>query len=147
MLTTANESYLRDVLFNAFKTLNTFSGIEFIEEATADSCGNVSYPNKPFDKPEGTWFELDVLTDEPESVGLFKESQNRWTGFLQITLHVPLDAGTDQADNVYYWLNKLFAKGSEFAEVSINGIYKASEQYEADNYKTVFRVEFDADID
>lgn len=145
-----NESYLQQVMFSAFNRLNAVSGIEYLTEMDESGryVGNVAYPNETFDPPESNfWFELNLIVGEPESIGLFKESQNRWTGILQIDLHTPLDTGTAQIDAVYYWLNEMFKKGSEYAECSINGITKTPIGAEENNYKTVFRVEFDADID
>lgn len=147
-----NESYLREVMFSAFDRLNDVSGICYLTGMDGRHEGNVAYPNEAFEPPDlgkepHCWFELDVLLDEPESVGLFAESRNRWSGFLQIGLHTPLDTGSGQADAIYYWLNEMFRKGNEYGECSVNGIYKASEEAESDSYRTVFRVEFDADID
>lgn len=152
MKKTVNESYLRDTMFAAFNTLNEVSGIGYLVGDDERHSGNVAYPNEPFREPNlddapHCWFELAVLLGEPESVGLFAESQNRWSGFLQIDVHTPLDAGTGQADTIYCWLNEIFRKGNEYGECSVNGIYKASEEAEKNSYRTVFRVEFDADID
>lgn len=148
-----NEYKLQEWMFSAFNTLNEVSGKEFLVGLDGERyVGNVAYPNEAFTPPDldvepHCWFELHVLADEPESVGLFKESQNRWTGYLQIDLHTPLDTGTAQVDAIYEWLKVVFAKGSEHGACSVNGMYRATAGAEADNYKTVFRVEFDADID
>lgn len=149
-----NESYLREVMFSAFNTLNEASGITYLtgDYGSGRHVGNVAYPNEPFEIPDlgkapHCWFELNVLLGEPESVGLFADSRNRWSGFLQIDLHTPLDTGSGQADAIYFWLNEIFRKGNEYGECSVNGIYKASEEADKNSYRTVFRVEFDADID
>lgn len=135
------ETSIRDTLFNAFNTLNTFSGIELIN-------GNVAYPNKDFTPPENKrWFELFFNADAPSPVATFSEAQNRWAGFLQINICTPLDKGENEPDNKYSWISKLFSRGATFDDVEINKCYIASVGSQGDYYRTVVRVEWTADID
>lgn len=143
--------YLRKALIKKFLTLNDFSQIPFITFVKEDGKlkpTNVSLPNKEFEPPvDSLWFGLNILDDEPESIGLYNKTQERYTGFLQIDICVPLNVGEDEADDVYSFICGLFYVGSTFDDVTINKVCKVDAGVEGKYYKTVVRVYFDADVD
>ena len=143
-----NESYIRKLLFDRFLTLNEFSGVEFLKRDEKGNVLNVAKPNDRFVPPAKgeCWFELHLLSGAPEDVGFGADSPNRWSGVLQIDIHAPLNRGQSQIDNIYSYVSEMFRKGTEISEVFINRVYKADETAEKDNYKTVIRVEWDADL-
>lgn len=133
--------YLRKALIKKFFELNDFSQINFINN-------NVALPNVEFEPPvDSLWFGLNILDDEPESIGLYNKTQERYTGFLQIDICVPLNVGEDEADDVYSFICGLFDVGSTFDDVTINKVCKVNAGVEGKYYKTVVRVYFDADVD
>ena len=132
---------LQESFINRFNTLNTFSGIPFINN-------NVHYPNKPFNSEQmQSWFDLFLLTNPPVSASITENSQNRYTGIFQIDIYTPLDKGEDEANNKYKWIAKLFSKGTYFDNIVIMKVYRAIVQRDKNKYKTIVRVEFTADID
>lgn len=80
-------------------------------------------------------------------MGIGTDTQNRYEGFLQIDVCTPLDKGEAEANAKLEWIEKLFQKGTEIDFVNINKVYRSSAMYEADYYKTVITVNWDADID
>lgn len=129
-------------LYERFKTLNEFSGINYINE------NNIAYPNVSFEPPQNKrWFELSFLADKPTPASIGEEAQNRWNGIFQIDICTPLAKGVDEANAKYEWIAKLFSRGACFGDVEINSVYKAREGAEKDYYRTVVRVEWTADID
>ena len=137
-----NDTSIQDCLFSRFETLNTFSGKPFI------TSNNVAYPNKLFEPPENNrWFELNFLPDKPEGLGVCDNHLDRWTGIFQIDICTPKNKGEDESNNKYKWIAKLFARGTTFGDVLINKVYKIPPQEENNIYRTIVRIEWEADID
>lgn len=127
-------------LIEAFNTLNTFSGKNYINR-------NVAYPNRNFTVPANkTWFALHFLPDEPSPSGMGTEAFNRWNGIFQIDICTPLGVGDDEGNEKYRWISKLFTRGGVFDFVRINRCYRARASSEVDHYVTTVRVEWTADI-
>lgn len=125
-----------------FKTLNEFSGTEFLTES------NVNFNrNAPFVIPDDRrWFNLNVMADEPEDIGIGNNEQERITGIFQIDICVPLDKGEEETKNKFRWIKKLFPKGSEIDEITVNKVYCATSDTEDNYYRSVVRIEWTADI-
>lgn len=133
---------IRDSLFNHFKTLNTFSGITFL---TSD---NVKYPNEKFKEPENKrWFEVHFLPDAPSGIAMGFNELERYRGVLQIDVVTPFDSGESEADTKFQWIAKLFAVGTSIGDVLVDKVYKAKTVEEGKCYRTIVRIEFDADVD
>lgn len=131
---------IQKTLFDAFNTLNEFSGIEFIKD-------NVAYLNKPFTVPYSKrWFELNIISDRPETTALMNGAPERWNGFLQVDICTPLNKGEDEAGTKYEWLSRLFSRGKMFGPVIIKSCYIAHRESESDHYRMVVRIEFTADL-
>lgn len=133
---------IQRTLFDAFRTLNDYSGIEFITDS------NVAYPNRAFRPPkDGRWFALSFMADAPTAASVGEYSRNRWSGVFQIDIYTPQDSGEDEAETKYGWLARLFARGSEFGDAVVTGVYRALAESEENRYRTAVRVEWTADID
>lgn len=138
---------IQDSLFERFKTINVFSGIEFLHTDNEGEYLNVSFPNKPFTEPEDKrWFELTLRTNPPESASL-GDSQNRYTGVLYIDVITPTDTGEDEARNIYEWINRLYTRDMFFDDVAVMKCYISTNGNEADHYKLQVAIEWEADID
>ena len=134
--------YLQKKLVDAFLSLNSFSGVQFLNDK------NVSLPNKAFVVPtDKRWFAVSFMAGEPSPAAAFDEAQNRWNGVLQIDIQVPLDKGEAEANNKYEWIAKLFRRGNTFDEIEIVKCYRTNQHYTDDQYVTTVRVEWTADID
>lgn len=136
------ETILKEKIFERFESLNDFSGLEFLNEK------NVSYPNRTFVIPDKkTWFKVNCTFDEPKVTSLGSESQNRWVGIFQIDIFTPIGKGENESDNIYKWIASLFRHGTVIDNINVNKVYKALNETGDNFYKTVIRVEFDADLD
>lgn len=136
------ETSIEKALYERFMTLNEFSGTSYITKE------NIAFPNVSFEPPQNKrWFELFVLSDSPNSVGIGEEAQNRWNGIFQINICTPLDKGVKESNAKYEWIAKLFKRGTCFGDVEINKVYKATEVAADDCFKTVVRIEWTATID
>ena len=136
------EVSLQKSLIDRFKTLNKISGIDFLTDS------NVSYPNKPFTKPDDKrWFEVTFLNNEPEVLADFYGNLSRWNGILQIDICTPLEKGEDEAYTKYEWISKIFRRGDTFDDIMIDNCYIADRETETDHYRTVVRVNWEADTD
>ena len=134
-------------LFNHFKTLNTFSGIDFLETDTSGNYTNVHFPNIPFTVPDNKrYYELTFRSDEPDQVALMDDSQNRYAGILYIDIITPQDVGESESENKYRWIAKLF-NDKEIGDVLITNVYIADKGNEADHYRLLVAVVWTADID
>lgn len=135
---------IQEVLIDHFKTLNDFSGIEFLTD------NNVQYPNQSIQEPEDKrWFEVNILNNESEPTAMFSE-QDRYSGFMQIDICVPLDAGELEVSNKVKWISRLFRRGQFLGEemsLEITNVSRANTSQENDHYKTTVRVYWTADID
>lgn len=135
---------IEEVLTDHFKTLNYFAGVQFI------TSKNVWYPNKPIKVPEDKrWFEVTFLNNEADSSAMFDESQDRYTGFMQIDICVPLDKGELEASNKVKWLSKLFRRGQFLGDISveITSTSRVGTVTESDHYRVIMRVNYSCDID
>lgn len=134
-------------LFNHFKTLNTFSGIEFLKQDSSGKYLNAHFPNIEFNEPDDKrYFELTFRSDEPEQVSIMDESQNRYAGILYIDIITPQDVGEDECETKYRWIAKLF-NDAEINDVLITNVYISDKKNEADHYRLLVAVEWTADID
>jgi hypothetical protein len=137
------DTYIEQILTNAFLTLNEFSGIEYIKKNGKGDMLNVSLPNIPFTEPlDKRFFAVSFLANEPDPAGLGNNAENRWDGIFQIDIMVPLGAGMDESAIKYDWINKLFQRGKSFGDVMIKRTYRAAHGAELAYYRTVVRVEF-----
>ena len=135
------EDAVKRALFGRFETLNTFSGIAFIDN-------NVAYPNVNFTPPDNCrWFALDFLPDVPEPISVGYPSLVSVTGIFQIDIYTPLDKGETEADTKYEWIARLFEPGTEIDTIIINKVYSPDTDPEKNAYKKTVRVEWTADID
>lgn len=134
-------------LFDTFKTLNEFSGVEFLETDKNGNCLNAHFPNAPFSEPESKrWFELTFRSGEPEDAALMEGAQSRFAGVLYVDVITPQDAGEDEAWNKYRWIARLF-NGADIEDVDILKVYVATKENEAGHYRLLVAVEWTADID
>lgn len=130
---------IQDTLFNAFKTLNTFSGIAFLND------NNVVYnENKKFTPPQDKrWFRLTFLSNPQNDLSIMQDSLREYVGVLQIDICTPLDKGESEAKNKYDWIERLFYRGAEFDNVTIKRCYVADKSPDKDHYKTIARIEWE----
>lgn len=134
-------------LFDTFKTLNSFSGIDFLETDDGGNYTNVHFPNVPFSYPQDKrWFELTFRNNEPVDSAIMGESQNRFTGVFYIDIITPQDVGEDEAYNKYRWIAKLF-NSANIDDVDIMKVYISNKGNEADHYRLLIAIEWTADID
>lgn len=138
---------IQKALFERFKKLNDFSGIDFLEIDADGNYTNVHFPNIPFTSPENKrYFELTFKNDEPVDNALMADTQNRFTGVFYIDVITPQDAGEYEAENKYSWIAKLF-RTDELDDVDIMKIYISTKENEADHYRLLIAIEWTADID
>ena len=138
---------IQKALFERFKKLNDFSGIDFLEIDADGNYTNVHFPNIPFTSPENKrYFELTFKNDEPVDNALMADTQNRFTGVFYIDVITPQDAGEYEAENKYSWIAKLF-RTDELVDVYIMNIYISTKENEADHYRLLIAIEWTADID
>ena len=136
------ETILKKKMFEHFETLNEFSKRKFIKD------NNVSYQNKPFIIPQNkTWYRINCTFDEPFSVGLGKDSQNRWVGIFQIDVYTPIGKGEDEFENNYKWIAELYKRGTEIDEITVMKVYRAMSEVGDTYFRNIIRVEFNADLD
>lgn len=133
---------LQKKLENRFLTLNDFSGKKFLTYCNVNLNRNTSFVI-PDNK---RWFNLNVISDEPDEIGIGNNEQERITGIFQIDICVPLGRGKDEAENKFIWIKKLFPKGLEIDEITVNKVYLATSSVEDTYYKSVARIEWTADI-
>lgn len=137
-----NEYDLQEQLFERFKTLNEFSGIEFLTDE------NVYYVNENFTKPSDCrWFEVSFMCNEPKPVSSFGDAQDRYTGILQIDVCTPLNKGESESKAKCTWIKKLFGRGATFGDITVNSCSISSKEEQSDHLRTTVRVNWDADID
>lgn len=139
---------IQKALFDRFKELNEFSGIEFLKMDEDGNYTNVHFPNMPFSEPENeSWFDLTFRSNEPAQVALTENSQNRFTGVLYIDIITPNDVGEDEAQNKYKWIARLFGGNDIIDDVDITKVYVSTKGNEGDHYRLLIAVEWSADID
>lgn len=139
---------IQDSLFERFKTLNVFSGIEFLHIDGEGNYTNVWFPNTPFVAPDDKrWFELTFRSNEPEAAALTEDAQNRYTGVLYIDVITPQDVEEHEARNAYEWIARLFTRDMFFDDVAVMKCYISTKGNEADHYRLQIAVEWEADID
>lgn len=132
---------IKESFDNRFKTL----GAKYF---TAD-FENVNFNNnKAFTIPDNKqFFTVSLLTNEPEQIGVISDGKNeRYDGFYQIDVCVPLDYGTEGINETVKDIYRLFSVGTTFDDVTVTGCYKASSRSEDTYYREIIRINFDADI-
>lgn len=138
---------IQNNLFDVFKNLNSFSGVDFLETDGNGNYTNVHFPNVQFEAPDSKrYFELAFRNNEPEDVALMENPQSRFTGVMYIDIITPQDVGEYEALNKYRWIAKLF-NGSNIDDVDIMKVYISTKGNEADHYRLQIAVEWTADID
>lgn len=138
---------IQNNLFDVFKNLNSFSGVDFLETDGNENYTNVHFPNVQFEAPDSKrYFELAFRNNEPEDVALMEKPQSRFTGVMYIDIITPQDVGECEALNKYRWIAKLF-NGSNIDDVDIMKVYISTKGNEADHYRLQIAVEWTADID
>ena len=138
---------IQSELFDCFKTLNDFSGIEYLETDTDGNYVNAHFPNVPFSAPEDKrWFDLTFRNNDPYSASIGGESQERITGVLYIDIYSPTDCGEDECDTKYRWIAKLF-NGANLDYIDIMKVYVSTKGNDADCYRLQVAIEWEADID
>jgi hypothetical protein len=132
---------LQERLFARFKDLNLVSGINFLND------NNVHYPNESFSIPnDNRWFDLNIVTNEPENVSLLDDSQERINGVLYVDINTPLDVGEDEAKNIYKHLKRLFNNFKD-KDILINKCYVSHKESGVTSYSLQVAIEWEADID
>lgn len=138
---------IQNNLFDVFKNLNSFSGVDFLETDGNGNYTNVHFPNVQFEAPDSKrYFELAFRNNEPEDVALMENPQSRFTGVMYIDIITPQDVGEYEALNKYRWIAKLF-NGSNIDDVDIMKVYISTKGNEADHYRLQIAIEWTADID
>lgn len=151
---------IQESLFDKFCSLNDFaedngfSGTPFldideskVEISERQKYSNAHFPNIPFEYPEGkTYYELTFRNNEPEDSSLGKDSQSRITGVLYIDIITPNDVGEFESENRYRWIAKLF-NSADMEYIDIMKVYVANKGNDADHYRLLVAVEWEADID
>jgi hypothetical protein len=136
------ENYVKQVLTDAFFTLNISSGKPYIK-FTDDKPVNVAIDNIAFSPPASKqYFVLSFLPGEPNPAGMGTEADNRFDGLYQIDVYSPLGKGEDEVNAKYEALSKLFERGRYFDKVLINKIYCPLRETTEDTYRATVRVEW-----
>ena len=139
---------------NDFATEHGFIGESYIdideskvEISELQKYVNVHFPNIPFDYPESKqYYELTFRSNEPVDASLGKDSQSRITGVLYIDIITPQDVGEDECNERYRWIAKLF-NSIDLDYIDIMKVYISNKGNEADHYRLLVSVEWEADID
>lgn len=110
---------------------------------------NICYrDNTFFSEPEDKrYFIVSTVFDTPETIGMYETGLERYYGFYQIDICTPKGKGTDEADSKFTWISKLFADGTSFDGIDVEKVYRAETIEEEDLFRTIIRVNFNADID
>lgn len=141
------EFNIQKILFDHFLTLNSFSGITFLETDTDGNYTNVHFPNVSFSEPQDKrWFNLTFINADPSDVALMEASQYRFAGVLKIDIYTPSDCGEDEAQAKYSWIAKLF-NDAELDYIDIIKVYISTKGNDADCYRLQVTVDWTADID
>ena len=135
-------------LIDVFKTLNTFSQIEFLKIENGE-YKNVHLPNISFSEPEDKrYFDLTFRNNEGVPIGMLPDSQERITGVLYIDVYTPKDSGESEAETKCKWIKKLYHSNNGFFDDSvIKNIYISTKGADGDKYRLQLAVEWEADID
>jgi len=142
---------IQEKLFDTFCTLNDFSQLPFLviddTKEGYEKYTNAHFPNVPFEVPDDKrWFDLTFRNNEPEDAAIMEGSQARFTGLLYIDIITPQDSFEDEAKNKFKWISKLF-NSVDIDVIDIMRVYIANKGNEADHYRTLAAVEWEADID
>lgn len=138
---------IQKMLFDKFKELNDFSGIDFLDVDENGNYKNVHFPNILFNAPDSKrYFEITFKSNEPSDVALMEKSQSRITGILYVDIITPQDAGEDESENIYKWITRLF-NNADMDYIDIMKVYISSKGNEADHYRLLVAIEWTADID
>ena len=153
---------IQESLFDVFCSLNDFAlengfdpqgelflNIDETKETAfeREKYTNVHFPNIPFEYPESKqYYELTFRSNEPEDSSLGKDSQSRITGVLYIDIITPQDVGEYESENKYRWIAKLF-NSIDLDYIDIMKVYVSNKGNDADHYRLLVAVEWEADID
>ena len=133
-------------LIDTFKTLNSFSNIEYMKTDTDGNYTNVHFPNETFAVPDDKrWFDVTFRNNESTDSSLGGE-QYRFTGVLYIDIYTPQDSGEAEAKAKYEWIAKLF-HSVNLDYIDIMKVYISTKGNDADYYRLQVAVEWEADID
>jgi hypothetical protein len=137
------DTYIEKILIDAFLSLNTFSGIDFIKFDSNGKPISVALPNTQFTEPQDKrYFILNFLPNEPEPAALGTFAENRYDGIFQIDIMVPLGAGREESDNKYNNIVRRYQRGATFGNVMIRKTYRAMSEAQEAFFRTTVRVEF-----
>lgn len=138
---------IQDILFTHFKTLNEFSGIEYLEKDSDDNYTNVHFPNVPFEVPDNKrWFDLTFINSDPVDAAIMEGAQYRFTGVFKIDIYTPQDCGEDEAETKYRWIARLF-NDAQLDYIDIMKVYISTKGNDADYYRLQVTIDWEADID
>ena len=138
---------IQDELFDTFKTLNTFSGIEYLKQDSDGEYVNAHFPNVPFTEPQDKrWFDLTFRNNQPVDSSIGEDSQSRFTGVLYIDIYSPKDVGEKEVETKYRWIAKLF-NDVVLDYIDIMKVYVSTSGNDADSYRLQVAIEWEADID
>ena len=138
---------IQEKLFNHFLTLNSFSGITYLEKNSKGRYINVHFPNVPFTAPQNKrWFDLTFINAEPVDSSIMEDSQYRFNGILRIDIYTPTDRGEDEAKTKYGWIASLF-NNADLDYIDIMRVYVSTKGNDADCYRLQVTVDWEADID
>ena len=151
---------VQESLFDKFCSLNDFaedngfSGNPFldideskVEISERQKYTNAHFPNVPFEYPESKqYYELTFRSNEPEDASLGEGSQIRITGVLYIDIITPQDVAEFEASERYRWIAKLF-NSADIEYIDIMKVYVSNKGNDADHYRLLVAVEWEADID
>jgi hypothetical protein len=147
----ATDAIIEKTMIDTFLTLNEFSGIQYIKKDAKGNLTNVALPNKFFTQPQDKrFFVLSVVPNVPDTEALGTNARNRYTGFMQIDIGVPLNAGKDEVFAKQEAMTNLFFRGKSIplvdGNLTIMRTYKATEDAEDDLYRVILRIEFQASL-
>lgn len=109
---------------------------------------NVMLENKSFVRPKNLyWFEVFFVPATPFQSELGRHGRNRYTGFLQINVCVPLDVGKKALNDRYDKIATMFKRGDVDRGVGILKTERVSAQQYSDYYSQPIRVYWQADLD
>ncbi|SEP80099.1 hypothetical protein SAMN04487977_101466 [Treponema bryantii] len=142
---------IQEKLFDHFKTLNAFSGIEYLvlKNDNSGDYENVHFPNGVFSEPEDKrWFDLTFLSNEPSdsSIVAIGGSQYRFTGVMYVDIYSPEDVKEYEVSEKYRWIAKLF-NDAEIEYVDIMRVYISTKGSVGDSYRLQVAIDWEADID
>lgn len=109
---------------------------------------NISYPNRPFSKPENNyWFELFFLSTMPFQQELGQTGRNRWQGIFQVNICVPKDVGTKALNARFEKIAETFKRGYIADGIRILSVGRTAPHSFDDYYSQPINISYEADLD